>query len=721
MLYCFICLVLLVGYIEGSTYSGPVTYHDVFDSQLYEDVIDPEECNKQLSYLLNNNTQLMFKFLDSSARTPRRILKGNFVDLGSYWECLDINEVVSDMTFEGKYCLIDVPLQQENRPNIPGINPTQSLWSSRLQEITSTLPDKTWLGDMKELEMKRKIVMHKLGIETVQTREEEASLEISFELAICIPKVCRTNDTLSEVLRQNFTFTDKFCRLPNDKPWVGGDYAAISIFSIVLVLTILSTSYDVRHTLILKRDPQKANRSFVIFSVYTNCRRFFTFKSNPEAIECLDGIRSFAMFWVIIGHTFVNQLQFIPANPLDLLEFMQSFWSLWITSAPITVDTFFLISGMLLVYTTAAKVSRMSLIKRLHLFYLNRLLRMFPVLAVTVLLQLSILNWITDGPYWSTVAFDVAGCRKNWWLSLLYVQNYVDTNHMCLRHSWYLAIDMQLYIIAPMVLFWVLGGNKRSAWTALVGSFIAVMAGSAIYNTLKKFPSAAFALSRPDELVYYSREYYIHVLPRAAPFFIGLVLGYVLHLCRGRTINLPRGVSIILWLMAIIGSSASIIITYFVIQPDWENQVIDTIVNSVQRPIWAAAIAWMIFACKHGYGGPINWILTLHIFKIFGRLSYAIYLLHYPLIYIHNATTVAPIYFSTELSMHRFFVDATIGTIAAFLVTIFIDSPCSAIIGMFLGGSKTKAARIDPKKNDELKNEDIQTTSENFNEMKSKL
>ncbi|CAG9785758.1 unnamed protein product [Diatraea saccharalis] len=438
------------------------------------------------------------------------------------------------------------------------------------------------------------------------------------------------------------------------------------------------------------------------FSVFTNSRKFFTFYPNPNAITCLDGIRSIAMLWVIVGHTFSTQLSFITANPLDMFHFITSFTSLWITSATITVDTFFMISGLLLVYTTASKLSRMGLIKNLHLFYLNRLMRMFPVLATAVLMQASFQNRVTDGPHWYINAQNTNNCRQYWWTTLLYVQNLVNPLTMCLSHTWYLAIDMQMYIISPLVLFWILGGNKKSGWASLIAAVIAVITASTIYNFLMEFQSATVSLSRTgEESLRYMIEYYVHTLPRAAPFFVGMLFGYILHLCKGKTIWLPKIVVALLWILAGATSTTIFISTYYTIQPDWNNQTVDNILNSFMRPAWAASIAWLTFACAKGYGGPINWLLSLHIFKILGRLSYAMYILHYPLIYIINGTTLAPIFFSVEYSLHRTIIDIMVAVIAAYLLTILIDMPCSQIIGMALGGRKDRK-KNDAKKNDEL-------------------
>lgn len=67
-----------------------------------------------------------------------------------------------------------------------------------------------------------------------------------------------------------------------------------------------------------------------------------------------------------------------------------------------------------------------GLIRNVHLYYLHRLLRMFPVLAAGVLLQASLTNHLSDGPQWGDiVAHKVHKCRRFWWPTLLHIQNYV--------------------------------------------------------------------------------------------------------------------------------------------------------------------------------------------------------------------------------------------------------------------------------------------------------
>lgn len=49
--------------------------------------------------------------------------------------------------------------------------------------------------------------------------------------------------------------------------------------------------------------------------------------------------------------------------------------------------------------------------------------------------------------------------------------------------------------------------------------------------------------------------------------------------------------------------------------------------------------------------GPINWFLSLRAWKLPARLSYGVYLLHYPLIFLSNSSAIHSHYFSVSESV----------------------------------------------------------------------
>ena len=65
------------------------------------------------------------------------------------------------------------------------------------------------------------------------------------------------------------------------------------------------------------------------------------------------------------------------------------------------------------------------------LLYLHRYLRLTPLLAVTILLTTSLARFGGSGPLFPhMVRFFSEQCERNWWSTLLYVQNYVHPHDM---------------------------------------------------------------------------------------------------------------------------------------------------------------------------------------------------------------------------------------------------------------------------------------------------
>ncbi|XP_048480394.1 uncharacterized protein LOC105382199 [Plutella xylostella] len=690
----FVCALsnCVFGYLELESYDKP----NAFDLDLYENALDPELCQSDLAYL-QSNTYLGAQFLDAGIRLPRGFLIGNLADLGNYHQCLSIRGEDDYDHIRGKYCSITVPLSQENIQWqwIPDVLAKNDLpWGKLFPNVTHV--SENWLRKLKDFQNRESSLRRFLWQKTDSGEHKRLPPDspmgdLSLNLAICIPKSCTTGEALdsffSNITTSGLDYTENYCRLPNDKPFVAADYVAFTVFGLVGLLTIISTSYDVHHTVIQKKDPKLASPLYTSFSVFTNCRRLFSYSSTPKTIECLDGLRSIAMTWVVLGHSFSTNLIGGVVNPLDTLEWVKQPYSIYVTSAPITVDTFLLLSGILLVYTVAGKMGRETLLKNIHLFYLNRLLRLFPILATAVLATASVFHHVADGPQWQLFVRKVYNCRTYWWSTLLHVQNYMNASYMCLGHTWYIAVDVQLHIISPLVLYWVLT-SKRAAWYGLTAALATSLTAATIFNAAWGFKSSAIQASIENDLNY-NRYYYINTLCRAPPFFVGMIYGYLLYSLQDTQIRIKRPILLLTWSLWFGVVSTVLYLTYPMQQAEWEHPVLDVFINSFMRPVWGLAIGWMIFACAKGYGGPINWFLSLRAWKAPSRLSYAAYVLHYPLLFVVNCTALAPVYFSDEPFIFKFFADFTVAAIASLIATILIDAPCSTLIKIAMGaGSK---------------------------------
>ncbi|KOB64845.1 Uncharacterized protein OBRU01_23542 [Operophtera brumata] len=544
--------------------------------------------------------------LDASAKIPSGIMTGNVNDLGDYYQCLSIDEFVNDWEIQGKYCAITIPLNQENPitipqfPEFPEFPDIDIPWPPTTTEVPN--PDTGEEDEetdevrvARQYEALRRYAMGISGLgEPVENRISPMVITQTSgsTLGICVPKVCTATEAVDFLQNRirfiNITYNEFFCRLPNDKLFSPADY----IYAVVKVIFVFIL------------DPKTANTLYRCFSVYTNTRRFLTFNTVPGALECIDGIRAISMLWVVVGHTYSFTLMAYIHNMADTVTWLTKFSSTWINSAPITVDTFFCLSGILAVYTTVGKISRGRFIRTIHLFYINRLLRMFPILAAVVLLQASLFNHFSDGPFWMNVSQQAQNCRTWWWSALLHVQNYVNAVEICIPQTWYLSVDVQLYFFCPIIMVWLFG-REMIAWLALCAIVVISLASSTAYSFVYDFSAALFNPARLSEFNEYTTIYYINTLTRAPPFFIGMIYGYLLHICRDKQLKISKINVVLLWILSFTMMAFCIFSIYPAMQLDHEGQLFDNFLNAYMRAIWACALGWLIFACVHGYGGTL--------------------------------------------------------------------------------------------------------------------
>ncbi|KAI8422371.1 hypothetical protein MSG28_006231 [Choristoneura fumiferana] len=573
----------------------------LFDDDLYQNVLDQELCQEQLGGMR------AFEFYDASFRIPQGLLTGNLVNLGNYDQCLRINQETESGRIQGKYCMIGFTGQEEI--DIPLLS--EQSWSEQLAWRKLNISEIT-----KEL-TKYELVINKLArlgrVEhTTLWHNSRIFNTVPISLALCMPKTCTVNDVLGPILNNSlvpFGVTEQYCRLPEDKPFSGADYTAIVIFSIIGFITTLSTGYDLYCQFVLKEANKKANKLYCCFSVYTNTNRLMTFTEKSGSLDCLDGMRSLSILWIILGHVYSNYLIIYAINLSEFFEWFGKRRAIWLLSADVAVDTFFTMSGLLLVYTTTNKMTPMKLLKNLHWFYLNRLLRMFPLLACVVLLQASVFFRVTDGP--------------NWWF----------LGSQCVPQTWYVSVDVQLHILSPLLLFWVLRG-RLSAWRSFTIGLVAALTANTVYCFFNDFSDGGD----------YFKYYYYNTLIRAPPFIIGMIFGYFLHTVRDRKVYMPVTLVITGSLLALFGSSYAMYQEY----PEWNNPIIEDLNLSFEKSLWALANCWMIFICVCGYGGPINWFLSLKIWKFVARISYAMYIFHFSIMFMHAGSMTLPFYYSME-------------------------------------------------------------------------
>lgn len=172
--------------------------------------------------------------------------------------------------------------------------------------------------------------------------------------------------------------------------------------------------------------------------------------------------------------------------------------------------------------------------------------------------------------------------------------------------------------------------------------------------------------------IYYSTH------TRTSPWIIGIVFGYYLHNRGGKRTILPKVIwriqeidickrfpykdssnnydnsnpfqNLILlgWLMALAMLFAVIFALYPNNQPNANplTHLEGAFYLSLSRIAWPIALAWIVFACINGYGGPINRFLSWSFWEPLSRLSYCMYIWHLLVVSINAGRIKTNPYFS---------------------------------------------------------------------------
>ncbi|XP_062124808.1 nose resistant to fluoxetine protein 6-like isoform X3 [Drosophila sulfurigaster albostrigata] len=599
------------------------------------------------------------KMMDSWGSYPNGLLYGNSIDMGNYDECLSIDkEIANNPNIKGKYCLARVPFP---------------------------------------------VVISESRV------------------AVCFPSSCSSAliDTFMkqmfyEMVNLNFTkaiVDDEYCKTVDKEP-----YDALTIFTIVLLsilaaAMLLATLCDY----FFFEDQSKLPEVIKVFSARANSRALFRLvqpKSNPNVIDCLHGLRCMSLIWVIFGHQYMFAIMGPNINGLKLVSWIASPFASFILHGFFSVDTFFFLSGLLLVMIALRSLEKTKGRLNIPLMYLHRYLRLTPVVAVAILMHMKLLPIMNDGPLTYRAQFDnYDHCHRTWYLTLLYVQNYA-TPDLCMNHTWYLAVDMQLYILSPIFLIALYKWGKKAA--AAIFLLMLLLSGCLFATIMtKKYPVdfAKGGISGES-----NRKLYWATHVHAAPWLIGLLLGYFLHLNRNKSFKLNR---IFIWLGWIV-SLAMLFASLFALYPaaQWSAEALtlgeQAAYYTLSRIAWPLALCWVVFACMQGYGGLANSFLSSPLWQPLSKLSFTAYMFHIFMQQVHARRLRTNAVFTDYDVMLSFWQTFGFTLLLSYVMYIILEAPFGALEGLLMPQRKPKPKTEEPidVQTDEIQVVEIQKTDE---------
>ncbi|XP_013162683.1 PREDICTED: nose resistant to fluoxetine protein 6-like isoform X2 [Papilio xuthus] len=373
---------------------------------------------------------------------------------------------------------------------------------------------------------------------------------------------------------------------------------------------------------------------------------------------------------------------------LDNTQFLETAYNNilyhFLCDGTVTVQTFFMISGCLTSYNLRVISEENTLWKKIPIFILLRWLRLTPIYAITLAITASWLRFAGSGPMWhKLIESEVKDCRRDSWQNMLYINNYFD-NTRCMAHTWYVAADMQLFVLGIFTLVMTRSDQRRQVvlWIMFVLSLIIVPLHTYYQNLYAHvIVSPKFILewfvTDPTFNNSYKRGH-----TNIPCYILGLILGLIVYKLQQEQIHIKKYKIYKYMFWALCPMMFILIVCRGILYMDGvtPNLAVRAVFSGIYRPLFGLLmflfIIGMVIKVENVYRTILEWRFWTSIV----RLSYAVYIIHAILIQIsvYSRTTL------NHLTIHEAII-TSYGTIAlCFLCAVplwlLVESPISQII-----------------------------------------
>ncbi|XP_015911602.2 nose resistant to fluoxetine protein 6 [Parasteatoda tepidariorum] len=659
------------------------------------------KCFEDIKYMIQHlNSNWSIQMLDAIGKMPSGALLGNFLWMGKYQECVDVQMPRSNNDLNGgihgTYCVaiwnittpttFHVPLH--NIPIKTGVCLPSSCSALSVDENIQHLID-----------IFRRVPVLKqfesfLNLSSLKCKEEETFSNPStstFLIFLCLYLslvIAGSFITIAEygqfsVLKLSFLKFSK--KNPNLNNLLGSWNSEVTN----IVNESEECEYDQHLNLVDLEERRKScfyttkiqkfceimAKVLKCFCLFTNSEKVLDVKGSTKHFSCIHGIRFISMAWVVLGHTYIHNIS-IFGNYVDLLHGIDNLPFQVIVQGTFSVDTFFLISGFLLAYIYFEEAdSKNGDISWIGII-IHRLIRITPVYAVLIAFNVTMFKYIGKGPFWEEDS-DVDICRENWWWNLLYINNFLPLESMCVTWTWYLADDMQFFVVGTFLLS-ILWRWRRTGLLIcsllLLSSWILTWYISYYYNLVPLF----WGLSQSTDFKEYKNRLYLawdvlYSKPycRIGPYLIGILLAYVLFKNKNAKNISGRWIGIVGWTASSL-CCISVIYGVYHIQPE---PYLFHFYNALSRSAFSGGVAWVIYTCLSGKAEIVNGILSFDLWVPLSRLTYCAYLFHPLIMSWYFESQKIPLYFTHTNMVMLYFAFLVVSYSAAFVISIIFEAP----------------------------------------------
>ncbi|VEN42015.1 unnamed protein product [Callosobruchus maculatus] len=440
------------------------------------------------------------------------------------------------------------------------------------------------------------------------------------------------------------------------------------------------------------------------FSIASNWTKLKSENKSPEAekLKCVQGIRVYMSFLVILVHTIVSVTAIPIGNPKFIEElnnrndFLGEFSKrgVFILSFHFMMSTWVLIMSMLAKSDRKEPLSLDFIIKSI----IKRYVRLLPVLLVLVALFATWFRHLPYGPLWFGICEEAERCRQNWWTNILFIQSYVNKYFMCHIVSWYVGVEMQYYIFALVLVALLnkLGRSKIPYVTSLL-VVLTILCGfwdhyrHGYSSKLAANPEDVYRLQFNKEAQWH--DHFAGFIANSSGSMFGLLFGYIFY-TYGRQQLFTKKIYEYIWWTLSVGAIVTVITLPNIINVD-HSTVTSAMWVALTRPLFALGMGLLILGMSQGLGGVIKWACEWGPTYYLAKLSYTVYIGHPILQNIRTGFMRYPAYIDEVSMITLVLADIAMAFIFALFLTLLFEMPANELANMMF---KTKRSTEGDKK-----------------------
>lgn len=431
---------------------------------------------------------------------------------------------------------------------------------------------------------------------------------------------------------------------------------------------------------------------------------------------CLDGLRVGSLLWIVLGHTmaimsssgagYSNPSDFLPPSGLTTTILGQLLFG-----SRLAVDTFLCISGFLVVYVLVRKMpapngsnsnSRNSnalwrYVTTLPALVLNRVVRILPLYVCVLAFYTQIAPHMGDGPFWYQWLSLLQPCHDYGWSNFLFVNNFfpweLSITQTCFYHSWYLAVDMQLFLVAPLLVYMYQSDVTRGRLATLgmwaLSVLVTVYLSYSRQWSMNTFDGAAVAR--------YEIEAYAKPHIRAQSYFVGMYVAMILPATALRQRSPWTYKHVVAMLVAL---SAMTLVTFgtasgaYARRPcqykEWpEHDQCGSLwspsltfwYTALSRTVWTVGVGVVMHLClgRSRGGNLVSSILSWKCWTPLSQLSFGVYLIHPIVIFVWQLADREKQVFRLLTFGMDYLSVCVVSYVAALAAALVVEFPCAAL------------------------------------------